>query len=250
MNEHSGIIKLINSQWVNKYNGSLMIDDGTTQYMTDAYRTLIVSGYDPYTKAVIFSYQINKHDTGSEYMTASYEFEKDRWSFKVLGGSLQSKYFAQTTRVNSTDSAKLIIGTTTSLLLFPNLTGSFPYTDAETAASTIGSGFDTDITINIKDLYNQVQSSNLVCFLLDYIGSSTDGTGVVSVEFYANDELTPFDTQYLAIDRIGEWRNIGEWGNIDSLRVRIAIVGSTSALLANVKKFDVSRLVLGFKKKI
>ncbi|MBE3140907.1 MAG: hypothetical protein IMZ53_10020, partial [Thermoplasmata archaeon] len=248
MPEDGRSIRQINLKWGNLYDGSMMTDNGTTPYLTDAQRTNIISGYDPYTKAVIFSYQVTKKDnSATEYMTAEYEFEKDRWSFKVLGGSAQAKYFSQTTRLaDSTDAAKLIIGTTTALALYPNLTGSFPYTDFETAASAIGSGFDTNITVNIKDLYNQVQSGNLQCILIDHNSSSTDGVGNFQIDFYANDQVTAFDTQYMAIDKIGEFINIGEWGNIDSLRIKLSLVGT----LSNIKKWDVSRIVLGFKKNI
>jgi hypothetical protein len=246
MPENGSSIRQINLTWANKYNGSMMIDNGTTPYITDAYRSAIISGYDPYTKAAVFSYQQNKHDTGSEYVIASYEFDYDRWSFRVLGGSAVAKYFLQKTRVGATDAAKLLIGTTSYLLQYPNLTGSFPYTDSETTIGEAGSGFETDITINVKNLYNQVQNANLNCFLIDQIGSSITGTGNFIVEFYANDETTAFDTQYVPIDKPGEFRNIDARGNLDSLRIRMYL---PSTSLADFKKWNVSRIILGFNKK-
>jgi hypothetical protein len=247
MPEGGGAIKLLNPKWVNKYNGSLMTDDGTTQYITDAYRTAIISGYNPYNRSVVFHYQVTKKDSsGSEYMTAEYEFESDRWSFKKLGGSTVAKYFAQTTKIGSADAAKLIIGYTGGILYYPNITGSFPYTDLETAANTTGVGYETDVTINIKDLYNQVENANLQCFMIDCNGSSIDGTAIYVVEFFANDEITAFDTQYVSVDKLGEFRNIDARGNISSLRIKISLPTGASAL-ANTKKWDISRLVLGFK---
>lgn len=247
MPENGSSVKQINLAWANKYDGSLMIDDGITPYMTDSYRSEIISGYDPYTKAVVFCYQINKHDTGSEYMLASYEFEYKRWSFKVLGGSIQPKFFTQTTKVSGGDSAKLIIGTTGSLLQYPNQGIYFPYTDSEKVDNTIGDGFETDITINIKSLYNQVENAYLVCFLIDQVGASITGTGKFTVEFFANDETTAFDTQYVPIDEIGEMRNIEARGGLDSLRIRLSL---PVASLSDFKKWDISRIVLGFKKNV
>jgi len=247
MPENGSSLRQINLKWANKYDGSMMIDDGITSYVTDTYRSAIVSGYDPYTKAVVFCIQTNKHDTGSEYVLASYEFEYDRWSFKVLGGSIIPKFFAKTTKISTADSARLIIGTTGSLLRYPNIGGTFPYQDSETAASAAGSGFETSITINLKSLYNQIENANLVCFLIDQSGSSIDGVGLFTVEFYANDETSAFDTQYVPIDEIPEIRNIEARGNLDSLRIKLSL---PSATLSNFKKWDVSRIILGFMKNI
>ncbi len=247
MPEDGSSIRQINLGWANKYDGSMMIDDGVTPYVTDAYRGAILSGYDPYNKAVVFSLRMNKHDTGSEYILASYEFEHDRWSFHVLGNSLYASYFSQNFKIATANAARLIIGTGSVLLYYPNLSGSYPYTDAETEAATIGSGFQTDITINIKNLYNQVENSSLVCFLVDQIGASITGTGIFIVELYANDETTAFDTHYIPIDKIGEFRNIDARGNIDSLRMRLYL---PSASLADFKRWSVSRIILGFKKNI
>jgi hypothetical protein len=255
MPETGGSIKVLNPKWINKYNGSLMTDNGTTPFITDAYRTAIISGYNPYNRSVIFHYQVNKKDNTAvpsyEYMTAEYEFDKDIWTFKKLGGVALAdtvvKYFAQTTKIGTTDSAKLVMGYSGGIIYSPNITGSFPYTDLETAAGATGYGYETDITINIRDLYNQVQQSNLSCFKVDCNGSSIDGTGIFVVEFYANDEVTAFDTQYLPIDKIGEYRNMAERGNIDSLRIKLYLPVTATAL-ANTKKWDISKITLGFNK--
>jgi len=143
MPEDGRSIRQINKRWANKYDGSMMTDDGTTQYVTDAYRSAIISGYDPYSKGVAFFMAMTKKDnSGAEYVLSTYEFEHDRWTFKVLGSTGIPKYFAQKTRIGSTDSAKLILGTHTGLIQYPNITGTYPYRDSETVAGgSSGSGF-------------------------------------------------------------------------------------------------------------
>jgi len=246
MPESGASIRTINPLWQNKYDGSLMTDDGITPYITDSYRSAIISGYDPFTKSVWFHYQqtVKAGAGNTEYECARYYFESDKWSFRKLGGSITVKYFSQTTKVGGSGSANMLIGYSGGILRYPNIVGSYPYDDLETSAGGAGSGFETDLTINIRDLYSQVQNANLYCFLIECNGASITGAGNYVVEFFANQETDAFDTQYIAVDRVGEFVNIDARGDIDSLRIRISL--PTSAL-SDFKKMDISRIVLGFK---
>ena len=247
--ESGSSIRIINPLWINKYDGTLMTDDGVTPFITDAYRAGIISGYDPFSKSVWFQYQMTIKAGGTtEYECAEYYFETDKWSFKKIGGSTLIKYFSSTTKLGGTSSAKLLIGYSSGILQYPNMIGNFPYQDLVTSADASSStGYETDVTINVRDLYDQVQESNLVCFMVEHNGASITGSGIYSIEFYANQEVNPFDTQYISIDRPGEFRYIDARGNIDSLRIRGSLLATT---LSDYKKFDVSRIVLGFKKNV
>jgi hypothetical protein len=242
-------IQVLNPLWKNKYDGSLLTDSDAASYVTDAYRKAIISGYDPFDRTIWFQIQQTKKDnTGSEYVLWRYHFDLKRWTTRVLGNAASTKYFARATVLGGSSANKLILGTSAGIIQYPLLLGDYRYQDFVTSAdASAGIGYETYVWFNVEDFNSLVKNGSLLKFLLDINGSSITTLSNLAVAFYANDETTAFDTQYIPIDQLGELRNVAERGNIKKLNIKITT--GTSGL-SDFKKMDISRMLLGYTENV
>ena len=236
----------INMSWENLYNGTLKIDDGVTPYITDDYRSAIISGYDQTFGEFWFHCQVNKHDSGSEYLCFRYSPDNKRWTVRQLNiGASYSPIVGFSQRSDGTTTITYATG----VLRYPYMEGQYQYTDdiPSTGAST-GKGIPTTFKMVVGEIADKINQNVLYNILPDYKGSSISGTGRLQVNLYANKETTPYDTQYFPVDvKEDEIRLLEDRDNISELAVEVLI---PSADLADVKELDVSSIYLGLLKKI
>lgn len=236
-----GEIRVLNEDWESYYRGDDYVT-GSTQYITDAYRAAIIGGYDETYREAYQVIQVNTL-TSSEYIMFRYNFGVEKWTERRLNTTDTIKYF--TKRQND---GTFTIGLSKGLLQYPNRTGSLQYED-DVRVDYAGTQYSRDkavpmsFTLNIAAFNSQVIEKVLHGFIVDIIGESTNGGGMVTVEFYANDEDEPFDTQYVSVDRKMDYRVVERRGNIEKLAIAFTLPEDVI-----FKKFDASKITLGFVK--
>jgi hypothetical protein len=235
---------LINQGWQNLFDGTLKIDDGSVSYITDQYRSAIVSGYDPTFREFWFHCQVNKDAAdggGSEYLCFRFSPENKRWTVRQLNiGASYSPVVAFSQRSDATMSIVYATG----ILKYPNRLGTYQYTDdtPSTGAST-GKGIPTEFKLIVGEIADKYSQSVPVSILPDYRGSSISGAGRLQINLYANKETTPYDTQYFPVDiKEDEIRFTEERDNVSEFMIEVLIPSSD---LADVANLDISTLYIG-----
>lgn len=245
-----GSIYTLNPLWQNLYDGTLYIDDGSAQYVTDAYRNAILAGYCELTEEAVFVIQMNRDTAdggGSEYVCAFYSYPRKRWRTRklfigsgltVADGQVKPAYFV--TRKNG----QLVIGYSSAILTYPNLTGSRIYEDdVNSNDSTNSKGVETDFIVNCGGLSSAIPTANVKGIKVLHKGSSVDKSGLATLRLYANNEKNPFDTKKFRIDDPPIMREIDRRGSLEALRVRVSL---PTTGISNFKDFDVQDIVLGY----
>lgn len=234
-----GEIRVLNELWNNYYGGNEYVT-GSTQYITDAYRSAIISGYDDTYREANVLIQVNTA-TSSEYILHRFSFEDQKWKQRKLNTTDLIKYF--TKRQND---GTFTIGLSKGLLKYPNRIGSYQWED-DVRVDYPGNEISQSkavpftFTLNIARFNNQILENVLHGFIVNLAGESTGSWGLMKVEFFANRETVAFDTQYLRVDQKMDYRMIERRGNIENLKIKFTMPDSSI-----FKKFDVSKITLGF----
>jgi hypothetical protein len=223
----------------NFYDGTLVTDDGVTPYVTDAYRQGIIAGYDPTYKEVWFQMRVNRDtaDGGGNESLCFRINENREWNIRKLN----TTYAGQgATGFTQRSDGTMSIVTGSSILKYPNRDGAFPYEDNVTVVDAAGSGYDTEVQLQLGSLSGIVRNISIIGMQADFVGASIDGLGLISLNLYANRESVAFDTHYKRIDTPTELRRVRGRGNMEALRVKITLPSTT----ANFKRFDVSSITI------
>lgn len=232
--------QLISKRISNLYDGSKMIDDGVTPYMTDTYRSGIVGGYDQLYREAWIHTEINKKaGGGTEYLNFRYNFDVNKFFVRKLNvtGSRASFFYGRL------DDHSFTIGTPSRILKYPNraTTGSsHPYEDDVTSAGVSASkGFETKLRINLGSLYGLQQSPVLWDSIFDYIASVV-GSEAVTIRAYANGITTAFDTKTFALNNTKGVPMLFEAiGQAENVELEFEL---TDANLHNYKRLDIRQI--------
>jgi hypothetical protein len=235
--------EIINKQWQNFYNGNLGrtestgLESVTTPYMTSAYRTAIIGGYDPKYREVWFQSQVNKDSTGTEYLCFRFQIHEDIWNVRELNvtGSVV-KWF------DLTQSRTMDIGISSGILKYPNLESAFRYTDeVGYTAAAAGNGVPTKQTIHCGSLYSIDTDFVLDSVEVDHEGSTTADYAVYyDLQFIANKELSAYSSKTLQIDTKTLPVGLPHRGPLSRLRIYI---GLPTATLSTFNSFAVNTIV-------
>jgi hypothetical protein len=242
----------INLGWQNLYDGTLKIDDGSLPYISDAYRSAIIGGWDQTFREFWFHCKVNIDiadivgGVTFEYLCFRYSPDNKRWTIRQLNIGTNAPVVAFSQRSDGSMSIIYSVG----VLQYPNRDATkFQYSDGVVSAGTpVGSGIPTKFKIIVGEIADKISQNVLLNILPDYKGSSITGAGRLQVNLYANKETTPYDTQYFPVDiKEDEVRFLEERDNVSELAVEVLI---PSADLADVKDLDISSIYLGLVKKI
>jgi len=248
-------IRLINQKWKNFYDGSLYTDDRTNPYITSDYRAAIVGGWDAFYSEVWFHCQVNKDTAdggGSEYLNFRFSPRVDEFTCvrKLnIGSSAAVVAFG-----NSRTDGSFIIAYGTGLLRYPYLTKDdgtqslLIYQDDVTSAdATASKGIPTKFMLKLGELSDRIMQNVIRACIPDFISGFLTGTRpYLTLEFYANKETTPFDTQTWPLTETADnLRPIQQRGQINELAVE-ASLDSTSE--PNATYLDISALTLLLEK--
>lgn len=220
--------ELINTTWRDYYNGSQYVT-GTTPYITDTYRSQIVGGFDELYQESWFNIQENT-ESGSQYIQRRYNHLTGQWRERKLNTNKAIKNFA-----NSLNKKIFYIVTENLIYLYPNNEGTYPFEDI---VAVDGVGIEVsqgesvifDAVMNIAEFDNQVINKTLTGYKIVHTGSSVNTYGMFTIEFYANDEINPFDTQYVRIDETMDetFRGVEQRYGVNRLRIRIYLPDDTN----------------------
>lgn len=236
-------IKELNTDWKNLYDGALMASDGTTPIMTDAFRSAIITGYDPTYGQILFFTQLNDEDTpaSTEYITFRVHKERDRFKWNKrkfnIGADDRIRYFS------SRNDRTLTIGYDSGILLYPNTTGAFPYEDDVTSAdASANKGIETKIRFSLGELHRLDKRAVLDHLRLRQEGVSVNGNNLVNVKFYVPGITTAIDEQWFPIDDLTALLRLdSSWGQLHGLEIELSLPTPT-----NFKKWDISTMELGY----
>lgn len=232
-------IRVLNLYYDSYYGGNEYVT-GTTQYITDAYRSAIVGGYDETYRQVWMLCQVNTA-ASSEYILFRYSFDVEKWTERRINTANSIKYF--TKRQND---GTFTIATNRGLLKYPNRSGSYIYEDdvllmGDASQKSQDLPVPTSFTLNIGAFNNAVNEKVLHGFVFEMTGESTDGSGSLLVELFANDEAVAFDSQYIRVDQRMEYRQVARRGNIERLAFKVTVPEDT-----NLKGSQIRKITLGF----
>lgn len=245
----------INPLWDNMYDGSLLIDDASLSYITEAYREAIVGGYYSTLEEAWFAFQVNidaEDGGGSEYLVFRYSWKERRWSVRkfhlgdVVAPNLtvatgQLKIRALKERSDGT----MMIVTSRGLFKYPYAPASLRYQDGVYSdGRTSDRGIPMDLTLNIGGLSNAIPRANIVGMKIQHKGSSSDKAGFVTVRYYRNNDLSTFETKRFRIDEAPVFRQFERGGSVESQQVRISFPDDD---LDNMKDFDITQIIIGYR---
>ena len=229
-----GNVETINQDWIDFYNGSEYVT-GVTPYINDTYRSQIVAGYDETYKESWFKIEVATGVATSEFIMYRIN-EEGKWSERTINTDDTIKFFG-----NSRINKNFYITTNKSILVYPNRDGSYIYED-DVKINGAGTEYSQsnavpfDITLNVAHFDDEVREKILDEFRLNFEGESTDTYGRVTIELYANDEETAFDTQTVRLDEIMDWRGVESVGELKRLRIRAYLADDTNLGKLNIKK--------------
>jgi hypothetical protein len=244
--------EIVNRHWQNFYNGTLGIttsggiESPTIPYMTSAYRTAIIGGYDPKYREVWFHSQVNKDTSGSEYLCFRYQIQDELWNVRELNvtGSV-AKWFGMT------QDRVMTIGTGGKLLKYPTIAATLPYQDEVTYAGTTGNGIPTKQTIHCGSLY-AIESD----FVADSVEVDHDGSAIApepdpgfsfDLQFIANKELSAYTSKTVPISTKTLPMGLPRRGPLSRLRIYI---GLPTAWLTSFQNFSINTIVLNVVKRL
>lgn len=230
----------------NFFDGSELIDDKSASYITDAYRSAVISGWDPTFGTIWFHVQANKDIAkggGSEYLNLMLSMDQStlatNFSVRVLniGSDRQPvRYF---------DRAKdktMVIGYATGILEYPILTGSRRFEDdVRSDGVTAGRGIPTSTLIHVGSVASLSNLKTVYCIIVGFTGESVNKMGLATLNFYV-DDLVLFDTKKFRIDGQPEVIYIQPIGGMTRLWVEVLLPESS---LDNFKELNLSELTFG-----
>lgn len=240
-----GAIENIAKEIVNFIDGTLMIDDGVTPYVTDSARAAILAGYNQTYRAAWFQVQANKRaGGGTEYLNLRYYFEDGRFDVReVNAANPQIRFFS------GKKDGTITLGLTNGLLLYPNrITDASSHCfEDEVSGATPGvsasRGIPTKIRINLGGLYALFVETVPFDILLDYIGTAANNNAF-DVKFYVNGNSTAIDTKSFVSTAKPYRRGIRAYvGQIRRLEMEISF---PSANLHQFKSFELSKAEIRF----
>lgn len=238
---------LLNGDWQNLYDGTLMAT-GSTPYVTSAARRAIKSYYSSAYKLLIYIIQLNKPTGGTEYVGFVYSFNEKPISGEAIGwyqrkfnigSDCSVAYFSYR---ESDDS--LTIAHSTGILKYPNRSGSYMYQDDVliNGASTQFSqnkGIPTRLKIMLGGFYGLSEQAVYDKFNMDFSGESISGTGYFNILFWLNKMSTVIETKTQAIDSAMDERSVPPIGTAQRMSVEINL---TEGDEEDFKKFDISTI--------
>jgi hypothetical protein len=234
---------VLNPLWVNFYDGSLMIADGVTPFVTDDQRRSAKFGYSETYRSIMCTMNVNKEDgSGTETLTFIYSLDRRKWYVREFNLSGAIEFF------NARTDGSLVIGTTNGLLRYPNRSTyplAHPYEDDVawngTAGVSASRGIPTRIRLTIGEVYSLDPSAVIQEFLMDF-AQQTDYNGLAEITFYANGRAVGA-TRRFRVNREFDAMVLEDIGQIRSFEVQIDL---PDANLHKFKKFDISRQQIGY----
>lgn len=231
----------------NLFDGSLLIDDRSASYVTDAYRSAVISGWDPVYDAIWFHLQANKDAAkggGSEYLNFRVSMDRATLATNIsvrklnIGSNFQPvRYF------DKSNDGTMVIGYATGILQYPVLTGARRYEDdVRSDGVTAGRGIPTSALIHLGSIASLSALKTLYSMVVGFIGESVNGMGLVTVKFYV-DDLVLFDTKKFRVDGKPETLYINPVGAMKRLWIEVSLPESS---LTNFLDLDISELNFGF----
>lgn len=230
----------------NFFDGSLLIDDKSVAYVTDAYRQAVISGWDPIYKSVWWHVKVNKDKSaglGTEYLCVRMTMEKSTLATNFSVRQLNVGSDKQTVRwLNVSSDGFMVIGYATGILKYPVLTGLTRFQDDVRSDGVSASrGIPRSILIHLGSLSSLVAEKSAYAIILGFQGESVDGMGMVTVNIYA-DELTLIDTMYVRIDAKPEPMYIESIGKMKRMWIEVLLPST----LTNFRTTDLSEIAVGF----
>jgi hypothetical protein len=236
--------EILSSPIQNLYDGTLLVT-GTTPFMTSAFRSVIVGGWNEYNKTLAFVTQMNTSN-GSECVGLMCSFA-DRGTDKIgwyqrqfnIGSNGSVRCFSR-----KQSDGSLTIVSDNSILKYPN-TSTYPYQDdvlidGSGAEHSQSKGIPLKFVINLGSVYSLVNKNVFDNAKIDFVGSSISGTGIVNWLFYINRRTTAAETKGFYIDKPTKVRKLPPLGSVESFSLEVNL---TSGAEYDFKSFIVSAIV-------
>lgn len=233
---------LINENFLNRYDGTEFCT-GTTSYITDAYRTAGVGGYNPFYDELVFFIKTN--NTSEKKYVYRYSFQKKRWMVREFqlgvdtSNNVDIKYFWKR------NDGTMTIGCAGGLFKYPVST---LFTDGsrinQSGATIGGNGFERFLKFNFGSLYDLLKNNIFKIFMLDKQMESSSGTAAYNIKFFANFESSAFDTKTAPMDSASLPRPLEPRGAVDTMQVEISNTGVEST----TKQFDILSFFAGIQR--
>jgi hypothetical protein len=241
----SGASIILNPLWLNLYNGQLLIDDESKEYIDDTMRTKVLAGYDRFNQAVWIQIQKNKDAVdggGTEYLNYVAYFENNAAGFYIRELNLSSQKVEYFTSRND---GTFTIGYKYGLLGYPNLISSsksHAYEDeVNYLGVSMGRGIPTRLRFNVGEVFGLSEQTALWSMLLEHKSHSANAAGKITVNFYANGSSVPFTAhRFIADERFRE-RVLKSIGQVKQLQVEIVVPASETL---NVTLLELSQIEL------
>lgn len=245
----------LNPLWDNLYDGSVLIDDDSLSYITASYRGAIVGGYYNTLDEMWFAVQMNIDTTdggGSEYVCFRYSRKDRKWRpRKIHIGSTVAPNLAVATNqlkplaFKSRRDGTLMIVTSRGLLKYPYTSAAKRFQDAVYSdGRTSDRGIPVDVEFSIGGLANAIPDANVMGVKIQHEGESDDDSGFVILEYYRNNETSPFETKRFRVDEPAIFREFERAGSMESMRVRMRLPSDD---LDNFLALDISQVVVGYR---
>lgn len=251
----AGMAKTLNPLWDNFYDGTLLIDDDSASYITDAYREAMVSGYFSTLEEDWFACRVNidaEDGGGSEYLVFRYSRKTSHWMVRKfhLGNSVapnltvatgQSEVRALKERSDGT----MMVVTKRGLFKYP-YTATRRYEDGVYSdGRSSDRGIPTDMTFNIGGLSNSIPGANILGVKVQHKGESINGDRFARIRTYRNDRVGAFETKRFRIDDPPVIREFERGGAVEAMMIRIDLPDDDS--LEECKQFDISQIVFVYE---
>lgn len=247
-----GLPVVFNRNLSNFYDGTLMISDGVTPFVTDTQRKNSIFGYDQVYREIYCHLQVNKEDgSGTEYLTLRYAIDSDKrkWNARQFNLSGVIKYFGYK------NDGTMIIGSTNGILKYPNrvtYAAAHPYEDDVSWDGSVGTSANRGIPASFKLNVGEIHSLNPLVTMRNFIQwviATSKTNGLVTVNFYADGAPLPFDYLYFRpADKQGMPRIVRRIGQLRQLEIEVIVPTSTDFLRYDVSEMQVeynSDIVMG-----
>lgn len=230
-------IKMINTSWMNFWNGDLKTPEGVS-YINDEARAGALFGYDPSYQEILVQVQVNVDGGGTENLTFRYSPAEQHWSIRKWNiGTSYEKVRCFISKLDNT----LAIGHSSALL-------GYPYKDAHEDDVTYfgvsqSKAIPHSAKINIGSLTSIEPLNVFDSVLMAHRGSVSSGSQALIMNFYANGHTSPFATKTFPIGGRPRERKMPPRGKIEQLEVELILPS-----VVTVKGFEASEILMKFIK--